>query len=144
LAPLGSAFASPPEFFTAAERSGDPYPRYFFHWSTSAGNYIVRQDGMGEFTSHQGLRRVFFMKTGGKGKLERVFYLEHERDLFLLYEVRHHGFYLARMEQTKRKLKWLTALGDLSGEDPSLDGDVIRIGKSVEVSKADGRVLTEP
>ena len=79
-----------------------------------------------------------------KNRLERLYYLEHEGDLFLLYEVRDHGFYLVRIEQkdqVKRKLKWLTALGNLSGEDPSMDGDVVRIGKSIEISTANGQVL---
>jgi hypothetical protein len=143
LATLGSAQVPKPELFMTAERAGDPYPTYFFRWSTSVGDYIVRYDGMGEITSPQGLRRVFYVKTGAKGKLERISYLEHERDLFLLYEVRDQGFYLARMEQTKRKLRWLTAVGNLSSEVPSMDGDVVRIGKSIEISKADGRVLKQ-
>ena len=91
-----------------------------------------------------------------KGRLERVYYLEHERDLFLLCRISGHGFYLVRMEQAIRtdgkpamtsvklaKIRWSTPLGNLSGEDPSMDGDVISIGKTIKVSKADGRILTQ-
>ena len=144
LSTLGSAQTPKPEMFMTAERAGDPDARYsFFRWSTSAGDYLLRQDGAGEFTSAEGRRRGLYLRKGARGKLENVCYLEHERDLFLLYEVRGQGFYLVRMEQTKRKLRWSTPLGNLSGEEPSLDGDVIMIGKSIKVSKADGRVLRQ-
>jgi hypothetical protein len=141
LTTVSFAQTSQPEMFMTAERTGDPNPRYFFLWSTSAGKYIMLWNGMGEFTYPQGMRKPFRLMRGMKAKLERVCYLEHDRDLFLLYEVRDEGFYLARMEQTKRKIKWSTPLGNLSGEDPSMDGDVVRVGKSIEINKADGRVL---
>ena len=48
---------------------------------------MIRHDGMGEVTSLKGMRRVFNLKLGGKGRIERVHFLEHEGDLFLLYEV---------------------------------------------------------
>ena len=146
LSALSSAQTPKPEMFMTAEeiKFGDPRASSFFRWSTSAGGYLLRHDGVGEFTSPQHLRRIFYVTIGSKRRLERVYYLEHERDLFLLYEIRGHGFYLVRMEQTdrtKRKIRWSVALGDLSGEDPSLDGEVIMIGKVIAVSKADGRVL---
>ena len=141
LGTLAAAQSPKPELFTVAERAGDPYPTYFFVWSTSAGNYIVRKDGMGEFTSPQGLRRVFYLKVG-KSRLERVYFLEHERDLFLLYEVGGQGYFLVRMEQTKRKLRWSTAVGNLSGEDPSLSGDLIVIG-TLQIREADGSVVKQ-
>ena len=47
------------ETFALADRVGEPGERSFFLFSTSAGNYIVRHDGMGEFRSPKGLRRVF-------------------------------------------------------------------------------------
>ena len=143
LSTVGSAYASHAESFTLAEKSGEPSARErtFFTFSTSAGNYIIRHDGMGEFTSPAGLRRAFYLKMAGKGRLERVYFLEHQRDLFLLYEVMGQGVYLVRLEQTKRKQRWFTPLGDIAYEDPRIDGEVISIGKTIEISKADGRVL---
>jgi hypothetical protein len=143
---LGVILSSPlSESFTRAERLGEPYPRTFFNFSTSAGNYIVRDDGMGEFTSPKGLRRAFYLKAWPNGRLECLYYLEHEGDLFWLYEVKGKGFYLARMEQTQRKLRWLTPLPDLSApeEDPIINGDAVFIGKATMISKADGRIVKQ-
>ena len=140
LSTMGSAYASNPELFTLAEMGGDPNARAFFHFSTSAGGYIIRHDGMGEFTSPAGLRRVFRVTVGPKRRLDQVFYLEHQGDLFLLYEVRGNGFYLVRMEQKKRKQRWFTPLGDISDGEPRIEGELVRLGKTTEISKADGRI----
>src|SRR5262249_28959386 len=117
---LGVVLSWPaPEAFSLADRIGEPNARTFFLFSTSAGNYVIRQDGMGEFTSPKGMRRVFNVRVGANSRLERVYFLEHQSDLFLLYEVRGQGSYLVRMEQTKRKLRWSTALGEVGDEVPS-------------------------
>jgi hypothetical protein len=128
------------ESFSLADRVGEPNARSFFLFSTSAGNYTIRQDGMGEFTSPKGMRRVFKVTVGPNGRLERVYFLEHEGDLLLLYEVRGQNFYLVRMEQQKRKMRWLTALGNVTEHDASVDGDVVRIG-TIEVRKVDGTIV---
>jgi hypothetical protein len=148
LATLSVAQAPALESFMPAEQFVYPQ-RTFFRWSTSAGGYLLRHDGVGEFTPREGVprtpaRRIFYVGMSPKNRLERVYYLEHEGDLFLVYEVRDQGFYLVRIEQkdqVKRKLKWVTALGNLSGEDPSMDGDVVRVGKSIEISTANGRLI---
>lgn len=128
------------ETFSLADRVGEANERSFFILSTSAGNYTIRHDGMGEFTSLAGMRRVFYVKAGAKGRIDCVYFLEHEGDLLLLYEVRDQGFYLARMEQKKRKLRWLAHLGNIPAKTPSVDRDVVIIG-AVAVSKADGKIL---
>ena len=127
------------ETFSLADRVGEANERSFFILSTSAGNYTIRHDGMGEFTSPAGMRRVFYVKAGAKGRIDCVYFLEHEGDLLLLYEVRGDGFYLARMEQKKRKLRWLTHLGNIPAKTPIVDGNVVIIG-AVAVSKADGKI----
>ena len=155
LATLSFAQPSTPESFMPAEQFGNSPREWFFQWSTSAGRYILRHDGLGEFTSPQGLRRRLLVRMVPKGRFERVYYLEHERDLFLLCKISGHGFFLVRMEQTIRtdnkpnmtsvkltKIRWSTPLGNLSGEDPSINGDVIRVG-TIEVSKASGRILKQ-
>ena len=143
LATLGSAHPSGRESFTLAEQSGDPNARMFFFFSTSAGGYVIRHDGMGEFTSPNKMRRVFYVKAGVKSRIERVYFLEHDHDVFLLYEVRGNGFHLVRMEQTKRKVRWSTSLGSLSGEAPSIEGNVVVVGNGVEISTADGQVVRQ-
>ena len=144
---MAIAASSSPKFeaFALADRIGEPNARSFFLLSTSAGNYTIRQDGMGEFTSPKGLRRVFYMKLGAKGRIERVYFLEHESDLFLLYEVHDatsEGAYLVRMEQQKRKPRWLTALPSGDVEPPIIQGDLVII-KNIEISKVDGRIVRQ-
>jgi len=133
-----------PETFTLADRVGEPNARNFFLFSTSAGNYTIRQDGMGEVASPKGMRRVFNLKVGTKGRLERVYFLEHEGDLLLLYDVMGHGSYLLRMEQKKRKARWLTPLESSNLQPPIVAGDLVIIkeenGNTIEINKADGRV----
>ena len=135
--------ASPPaESFTLAERVGEGNERSFFVLSTSAGNYVIRHDGMGEFTSPAGLRRVFMLKLGAKGRIDRVYFLEHQRDLFLMYEAHDASSqwaYLVRMEQTKRKARWIIQLDGADLGAPVTQGEMIVI-KGIEVRVADGAV----
>src|SRR5690349_2902465 len=91
------------ENFALADRVGEPGERSFFLFSTSVGNYIVRHDGMGEFSSPKGMRRVFRLSV--KGRIEQVYFLEHEGDVFICYEMNDATF-VVRMEQTKRKIRW--------------------------------------
>jgi len=120
------------ETFAVADRVGEPGERSFFLFSTSAGNYIVRQDGMGEFSSPKGMRRVFNLRV--KGRIEQIYFLEHEGDVFICYEAGDTA-YLVRMEQTKRKLRWSTTV-DVSGA-PRIEGEYV-IVNSIQIRKADG------
>ena len=120
------------ETFTLADRVGEPGERSFFLFSTSVGNYIVRHDGMGEFSSPKGMRRVFTLKV--KGRIERIYFLEHERDVFICYEMNDAAF-IVRMEQTKRKLRWSAQI-DARGV-PVIEGDYLVVN-SVRIRLADG------
>ena len=133
--------AAPAETFILADRVGELNERCFFLFTTSAGQYIVRHDGMGEFTSPKGMRRVFTLKLGAKSRIDRIYYLEHDRDLFLFYGVHDsssESAYLVRMEQTKRKPRWITMIESADGV-PLIDGEFIVI-KSIEIRKTDGEV----
>ena len=92
--------------FTLAERFGEPgqQERTFFLFSTSVAKYILRHDGFGEVTSHAGLRRVFSVKVGARERIERVYSMEYEGDLLLLYQASETG-YLTRISQKTRKVK---------------------------------------
>ena len=120
------------ETFALADRVGEPGERSFFLFSTSAGNYIVRQDGMGEFSSPKGMRRVFSLRV--KGRIERIYFLEHEGDVFICYEMNEATF-IVRMEQTKRKLRWSAQVD--SRAVPVIDGDAVVVN-SVRIRIADG------
>ena len=123
------------ETFALADRVGEPGERSFFLFSTSAGNYIVRHDGMGEFSSPKGMRRVFRLNV--KGRIEQVYFLEHEGDVFILYEM-NDAAYLVRMEQTKRKIRWSASVG--ARGLPRIEGDWV-IVNDTQLHKSDGTVL---
>lgn len=128
------------EAFALAERVGEGNERSFFVLSTSAGNYVIRHDGMGEFTSPAGLRRVFVLKL--RGRIDRVYFIEHQRDLFLMYEghdASSQWAYVERMEQTKRKARWITSIDSGELGAPVIQGEMIVI-KNLGVRVADGSV----
>ena len=95
--------------FTLAERFGEPNQRErtFFVFSTSVAKYILRHDGTGEATSRAGLRKSIYLKVGAGERIERVFSLEYEGDLLLLYQAGERG-YVARMNQRSRKVRTVT------------------------------------
>ena len=126
------------ETFILADRVGEPNERSFFLFSTAAGQYTIRHDGMGEVSSPKGMRRVFNLRVGGRARIEGVYYLEHQGDLFLLYEVTGQIFYLVRMEQTKRKLRWSTEVGGVT-EAPVIEGDFVRVNNT-EINKSNGHL----
>ena len=131
------------EAFALAERVGEGNERSFFVLSTSAGGYVIRHDGMGEFTSPAGLRRVFVLKL--KGRIDRVYFIEHQRDLYLMYEGHDASSpwaYLVRMEQTKRKARWITSIDGAELGAPVIQGDFVVI-KGIEISKATGALMKE-
>jgi len=127
-----SSVAFGAETFAVAARIGEAGERSFFLFATSAGNYIVRQDGMGEFSSPKGMRRVFSLRV--KGRIEKIYFLEHQGDVFICYEVNDEAF-LVRMEQTKRKLRWSAQVD--SRAVPVIDGDAVVVN-SVRIRIADG------
>lgn len=133
---LGTTFSV--ETFSLADRVGEPNARSFFLFSTAAGQYAVRHDGMGEMTSPKGMRRVFNLRVGARARIENVYYLEHQGDLFLMYEVTGQVFYLVRMEQTKRKLRWSTELREVT-DAPVIEGDVIRVNDA-QINKFNGQL----
>ena len=129
---LLSTVAFGAETFALADRVGEPGERSFFLFSTSVGNYIVRQDGMGEFSSPKGMRRVFSLRV--KGRIEQIYFLEHEGDVFICYEMNDAAF-VVRMEQTKRKLRWSAQVDDRGV--PVIEGDYLVVN-SVRIRVADG------
>ena len=133
---FGTAFSA--ETFILADRVGEPNARSFFLFSTAAGQYAVRHDGMGEMTSPKGMRRVFNLRVGARARIENVYYLEHQGDLFLMYEVTGQIFHLVRMEQTKRKIRWSTQVDGVT-EAPVIEGEFVIVNET-QISKIDGRV----
>ena len=132
---LFSTVALGAEAFTLADRVGEPGERSFFLFSTSAGSYVVRHDGMGEFSSPKGMRRVFRLNV--KGRIDQVYFLEHEGDVFICYEVNETTF-VVRMEQIKRKIRWIASLAARGA--PRIEGDWVFVNDT-QLRKSDGTVL---
>jgi hypothetical protein len=143
---LGVVLSWPaPQAFSLAEQIGDP-PRAYFRFSTSAGNYTVRYDGFVEVyipnDSNYLRKRVFFLKTTGRARLERVYFLEHEGDLLLRYDVIGQGSCFTRIEQRKRTARWFTPLNKILAEEPVINGNSVIVGDT-EISKVDGKILRQ-
>ena len=134
-----------PEAFSLAEQIGNT-PRAFFRFSTSERKYTIRSDGFVEVYTHNDAhdrrKRVFFLKVAGRGRLERVYFLEHEGDLLLRYDVIGQGSYFTRIEQRKRTARWVTALNRVLAEAPVIDGNSLMIG-ATEISKVDGKIVRQ-
>lgn len=134
-----------PQAFSLANQIGNT-PRALFLFQTSAGKYTVRYDGFVEVYANE-RKRVFFLKMAGKGRLERVYFLEHEGDLLLCYDVMGQGSYLMRMEQKPsdrfggRKQLWVTALNKIPDQAPTIDGDVVTVSGTIQISKINGKIL---
>lgn len=140
--PVGLRASTTAESFAVADRVGEGNERSFFILSTSAGGYVIRHDGMGEYTSPAGLRRVFMLKVGGKGRIDRIYFVEHQRDLFLMYEghdASSRWAYLVRMEQTKRKTRWITEIDGSDLGAPVIEGEFVVINE-VQLRVANGAV----
>ena len=132
------------ESFVLAERFGEPINRYFFAFSTSAGGYLIRDDGVGEFTTPARLRRHLKLRVGAKERIHQIYFLEHQGDLFLLYEGHNESrqwVYLTRIEPQKRKVKWTTALESTGGAAPLIEGEFVVIG-DVSIRKSNGAKIS--
>jgi len=126
-----------PENFTLVERAGEPV--WFFVFETSVGKFWIRRDGMGEI-ARQNLRHSFYLKNPSKNTVDRLYFLEHEGDVFIFYELGDGSANLVRVDPVKHKAKWVTPV-TVRGV-PALEGGAVII-EAMEISKADGRILRQ-
>jgi hypothetical protein len=131
--------------FAVANRVGHT-PRAYFRFSTSIAKYTIRYDGFVEVYLGKEMntlrKRSFYLKTEGKGRLERVYFLDHEGDLFLQYDLIGGGSYLTRIKQRHREQIWVKALSNTPSEAPTISGDRVLMG-SIEIDKSTGRILSQ-
>jgi hypothetical protein len=135
---FGAANRPEAETFGVADRVGELNERHFFLFSTSAGNYIVRHDGWTEFSPPRGKRRVFTLNAGRAGRIDSVYFLEHERDLFLVYGVQQTS-YIVRISQATSKPRWMMNIDSGEVEAPSIDGDFLML-KNAAVDTTTGHL----
>ena len=111
LATLVVVFAGPRAYsgleerspFTEVKRIGDPPRQTFYMFSTSVNKYTIRHDGLGDVLVR--VRKIHFhLKVGSNSQIERLYFLEYEGDLLLLYEAGASG-YLARFDQKTKMIK---------------------------------------
>ncbi|HKR20941.1 MAG TPA: hypothetical protein VJS17_00050 [Pyrinomonadaceae bacterium] len=116
--------------FEQARRLGTGKQRAFFMFSTSAGKYTIRHDGLGEVASRR-IGTLFHLKLGMAGRVEQVYFYEYQGDLLLLYEVsdgRDRLAYATRLNQETRKRVWLTPI-ELADVGPcSVESDAAYCG----------------
>jgi hypothetical protein len=123
------------EKFTAVEREGEP--TWFFVFETSQGKFWIRRDGMGEI-ARPPLRHFLYLKQPSKDYVARLYFLEHEGDVFILYELQSGSATLVRVDPVKHKIKWATPV--TAHGVPALEGDAVII-EGMEIRKADGKIL---
>lgn len=99
--------------FVRVERIGEETARSFFVFATSTRDYAIRHDGHSEGSSLTTRRKNFDLRMGGATRLERLYYAEYERDLFVEYEVTDGTSdwgYVVRIDQETMKFKWIAPL----------------------------------
>ena len=114
--------------FEKARRLGQGKQRAFFMFSTSAGKYTIRHDGLGEVQSPR-IGTLFHLKLGMTGRIEQVYFREYQGDLLLLYEVsdgRDSLAYVTRLNQETRKRAWLTPINLADVGPCSVEDDIAR------------------
>lgn len=90
---------------------------------------------MGELSN--GRRRMFYLsrKIRPLGRLERVYFREHQGDLLLLYQVTDGTEYLARMNQETKKLRWLTSIKGNDIASCVVEGEEAHCGVAGDLTK---------
>ena len=110
--------------FEEATRTGDPTQITFFLFSTSYGDYVISQYGLGEVGT-PGRHLQFLLKTGRNGRVQRMYFREYEGDLLLSFEMGETG-YVRRMNQPTRKMRWLTPVDKSVINQCVVEGDEVR------------------
>lgn len=123
------------EDFAIVERTGERVR--FFVFETSKGKFWIRGDGMGEI-SRPPLRHFLYLKRPSKNLVEQLYFLEHDGDVFIFYELQDGSANLVRVDPMKHKLKWVTPV--TARGVPALEGGAVII-EATEISKTDGRIL---
>jgi hypothetical protein len=121
--------------FAEANRAGEPPQVTFFMFSTSYGNYVISQYGLGEVgTPRRNLQ--FLLKVGMTGKVKRMYFQEYEGDLLLSFEMGETG-YVRRMNQQTRKMRWLTPIAASAVNQCAVEGNEIHCGAGDKLTKLD-------
>jgi len=109
--PTSQSDSSQPKSFNPVDRTGEDKWRSFFMFSAGGRDFTIRGDGFAQCTPGRARPLSFRLMLGREGQLERVYFLEHEGDLFLIYEAtdqRYGWGYVERFDLRTMKRKWIT------------------------------------
>lgn len=96
--------------FVPVKRIGDPPAQTFYLFATSVNKYAIRHDGLGDVLVR--VRKIHFqLKVAPHSRIERLYFMEYEGDLLLLYKAGASG-YLVRFDQKTRAIKTTTAVSE--------------------------------
>jgi hypothetical protein len=118
--------------FASVEVQGLDKWRSFFVFSTTEYGYIIRADGQGQITarsqSNDGSDRPrnFQLQLGLRGHLERLYFVEHEADVLMIYEVgdsRSGWGYIVRLNQKTLKSRWIKPVSGLNLGPALVEGE---------------------
>lgn len=94
--------------FSEVKRIGELPAQMFYLFSTSVSSYTIRNDGLGDVLVRV-RKKNFQLKVGVNSHIERLYFLEYEGDLLLLYEAGASG-YFARFDQKTKTIKSTMAI----------------------------------
>ena len=124
--------------FEEAERRG-PDRQSLFLIAPSFGSYTIRSDGFVEAPG-QYWHKHLTLQLGHTGFLDRIYFLEHESDLLLIYEVSNveSGWgYVMRLNQKTLKTRWILPVSAVNIERGLVEGEYLYIGATDQLAKID-------
>ena len=126
--------------FTSVERTGEDKWRSFFMFSAAGHDFAIRGDGFGQSTPGRARPTSFRLTLGREGQLERVYFLEYDSDLFLIYEATDQKFgwgYVERFDPRTMKRKWITPVGAFNIGPGVVEGNSLYLAAANLVARID-------
>ena len=126
--------------FTSVDRTGEDKWRSFFMFSAAGHDFTIRGDGFGQSTPGRARPTSFRLTIGRDGQLERVYFLEYDSDLFLIYEASDQKYgwgYIERFDPRTMKRKWITPVGAFNIGPGLVEGDSLYLAAANLVARID-------
>jgi hypothetical protein len=125
--------------FTSVERVGEDPFRSFYMFSVSGHDYTIRADGRGERSFANARSRNFTLMVD-QGRIEQVYFLEYDDDLFLIYQLsnrRDARGYVVRLNQKTLKFIWSKPVNELHMEAAVVEAGFLNLKTANAVMKLD-------
>jgi hypothetical protein len=136
-----SATETEQRVFSKVPRVGEDSLRSFFMFSVSGHDYTIRADGRGERSFDNARSRNFNLKVD-QSHIEQVYFLEHDGDLLLLYQLSDKQSvrgYVVRLNQTTLKPVWMKAVSGLDFETEFVEAGYLNLKAANVMVKMDLR-----